>query len=192
TPLGDVTRFVQNLRKHHKARPSGHAPPEFVELTREIDALLRSVRPRTRAPEPLTPSSSTESTQLAADPEVPAPDSSLTRSGLHDSPPPEAGHRFDPHASGDYSTIDMVNRLEPSGLRWIESSPAEQEFLGWTLEELRQRSFLDVIYPEDRDRARETFNQALVRGEALGLIVPVRAGPGQKHAIEGNLGGRRR
>ena len=38
--------------------------------------------------------------------------------------------QFDPNMSGDFSTIDMVNRLEPVGFRWIESSPAEQEFLG--------------------------------------------------------------
>src|SRR5262249_61244090 len=59
-----------------------------------------------------------------------------------------------------------------------------------TREELSQSSFLDVIYPDDRDRARETFNQALARGEALGLVVRLRTALGKTHAIEVNVGAR--
>ena len=62
----------------------------------------------------------------------------------------------------------MVNRLEPVGFRWIESSTAEQILLGWTLDELRQKSFLEMLHPEDRRRAEETFAQALDAGRGPG------------------------
>ena len=96
----------------------------------------------------------------------------------------------DPTMSGDYSTADMVNRLEPVGFHWIESSTAEQILLGWTLEELRQKSFLEVLHPDDRRRAEETFAQALTRGEALGLVVRIRTAHGTTRAIEVNVGAR--
>ncbi len=84
----------------------------------------------------------------------------------------------------------MVNRLEPLGFHWIESSQAEQSFLGWTLAELRRKSFLDVIHPEDQPRTRELFNRALDRGEALGLVVRLQTAQGEMRAIELNVGAR--
>ena len=84
----------------------------------------------------------------------------------------------------------MVNRLEPADWRWLESSPAEQEFLGWTLAELRDRSFLDIVHPDDRDLARETFLQALERGEALGLVVRIKTARDTARSIEVNVGAR--
>ena len=81
--------------------------------------------------------------------------------------------------SGDFSTSDMVNRLEPVGFRWIESSTAEQILLGWTVEELRRKSFLDTLHPDDRSRAEATFVLALDRGEALGLVVRMRTAHGK-------------
>jgi len=80
----------------------------------------------------------------------------------------------------------MVSRLEPSRFCWIESSPAEQQFLGWGLGELRQRSFLDVILDDDRTRAEEALRQALFKGEFLGLVVRVRTATGKTKAIEVN------
>ena len=63
----------------------------------------------------------------------------LTRSGLYDAPPPGPTAPSDVLMSGSFTIIDMVNRLDPQTFRWIESSLAEQEFLGWTLDELRQQ-----------------------------------------------------
>ena len=60
----------------------------------------------------------------------------------------------------------MVNRLEPQTLRWLESSPAEQEFLGWTLAALREKSFLEIVHPDDHPRAKEQLQTALEKGEA--------------------------
>ena len=70
--------------------------------------------------------------------------------------------------SGDFSIVDMVNRLEPRELRWIESSLAEQQFLGWTFHELQRKSFLEILHPDDRARAEEALRAALVKGEATG------------------------
>ena len=108
---------------------------------------------------------------------------------MYDAPALDQGHQFDPHVSGEYSTIDMVNRLDPVGFHWIESSPAEQIFLGWTISELRTKSFLDIVLADDRRRAAETLGQALVRGEALGLVVRVQTALGKTRAIEGAMSG---
>jgi len=185
-PVRDLTRFVHGLKKDRKARPSSPPPPELLELTQAIVALARSLRVRSNPPRPSPPAPA----QPAAESAATLPESSLTRSGLFDAPPRDQDPHFDPLASGDYATTDMVNRLEPAGLHWIESSPAEQDLLGWTLTELRQKSFLDVLHHDDRDRARETFGHALVRGEALGLVVRIRTAHGPTHTIEVNIGAR--
>src|SRR5262249_54383068 len=145
-------------------------PPELQPQAHETSALLRAFQKR--ADPALRPSPSLLSAE--AKPQVPALGTAMTRSGLYDAPPSDPEVPSSTQLSGDYATTDMVNRLEPVFWRWIESSPAEQEFFGWTLEELRRKSFLDVIHPEDRLSADETFIQALERGEALGLIVKVR------------------
>jgi PAS domain S-box-containing protein len=92
--------------------------------------------------------------------------------------------------SGSFTIIDMVNRLDPQSFRWIESSLAEQEFLGWTLAELRRKTFLEVLHPNDRARAEEAFRQALVNGEFLGLVVGIWTAAGKAKMIEVNAGAR--
>jgi PAS domain S-box-containing protein len=119
-----------------------------------------------------------------------APTESMTWSGLFDSPtPPDMSHP-DMALSGDFSIIDMVSRLEPRGFHWIESSLAEQEFLGWTLTELQRKSFLDIVHLGDRQRAEEALRQALIKGNFLGLIIRIRTAQGKTKAIEVNAGAR--
>jgi PAS domain S-box-containing protein len=185
-PVRHLADFASALRQDRKARPAAAPPSELLELTQEIAALAKSLRRRAAPERPDVPVSANH--QAGQPPQLSV--ASLTRSGLFDSPHPEASHEIDPNMSGDFSTIDMVNRLEPVGFYWIESSPAEQDFLGWTLLELRARSFLDVVHPDDRHRTEETFYQALTRGEALGLVVRVRTGHGKTRAIEVNVGAR--
>src|SRR5262249_33125214 len=77
-----------------------------------------------------------------------------TRGGIRAALAP-AGDGFDESLSGDFSTTDMVSRLDPRTFRWLESSPAEQDFLGWTLKQLREKSFLEIVHPDDYQRARQ-------------------------------------
>ncbi len=186
-PLGELAEIARSLRQVRKNDRAQTLPPtpELAELTREIAALAR--HQRARAPVQAPPPAARARIHIERPPL--ASTASMTRSGLFDAPP-ETSASFNPNMSGDFSTIDMVNRLEPAGFHWIESSPAEQEFLGWNLSELRQKSFLDVIHPDDRPRAAQTLRDALERGEALGLVVRVRTAHGKTRAVEVNVGAR--
>ena len=188
-PVEELTRLTRSLRQGSQTSQTLTLAPgsELAELTRELAALARPPRPRGMGGERTTPQPPAANTPPKAPPLPSA--GSLTRSGLRDSPPEPDG-QFNPNLSGDFSTIDMVNRLEPIGFRWIESSPAEQDFLGWALPELRQRSFLQVVHPDDRPRAQATLREALERGEALGLVVRVRTAHGKTRAVEVNVGAR--
>ncbi|MHC5540686.1 sensor histidine kinase, partial [Singulisphaera rosea] len=112
---------------------------------------------------------------------------SLTRSSILSSIP-NFGDNFDPSQSGEFSSTDMVSRLEPKSFRWLESSPAEQEFLGWNLRQLREKSFLEIVHPDDYPRAKEQLRAALVRGELHGLIVRIKTAREKPKAIEMNVG----
>jgi PAS domain S-box-containing protein len=102
---------------------------------------------------------------------------------------PESGE-FNLAQSGDFSTVDMVNRLDPDRYVWIESSVAEQDFLGWTLNELRTKSFLDIVNEEDRGLAANTLKLAIDRGESLGQVVRIVTASGVTKDIELNVGSR--
>lgn len=177
-PLRELTAFLRAVRKSGSLRAPGEFPRALGPLAAEVAALLEGAREAADA-------------ATKAEPQEPPPETLMTRSGLFDAPPPP-GLLGPPslQLSGEYSTTDMVNRLEPVGWKWLESSPAEQEFLGWTLSELRARSFLEIVHPDDRELARETFRQALERGEALGLVLRIKTARGVSRSIEINAGAR--
>ncbi len=79
---------------------------------------------------------------------------------------------------------EMINRLDPRTLRWLESSAAEQDFLGWPLDQLRRMSFLDIIDPEDRELARSQLQAAVAKGEGHNLLYRVRTARDEVKAIE--------
>ena len=181
--LRSLHLFVQTARRVGSTQLPPDIPTELIPIAEEyIDLLKAFLRSRSAV------RSSTSSSTAAPQDPIPVP--LMTRSGLFDAPQVVPEGSFDPRMSGNYSKIDMVNRLEPSGWHWIESSPAEQEFLGWTIADLRTKSFLDIVHPDDQDLVHETFLQALERGEALGLIVRIRTAHGKARAIEVNVGAR--
>ncbi len=119
----------------------------------------------------------------------------LTRSGLFETPSEDEvgndssdGVDVDGQSSAHFGPTDMVGRLEPSELRWIASSPAAREFLGRTIQELREMSFLQVVAPADRELADRQLQAALEKGEAHGLIYRIRTASGEQKAVEVNAG----
>ena len=102
----------------------------------------------------------------------------MTKSGMYDPASALDGLTDDSIVVGERSAGDMVNRLDPRTLRWIESSQAEQLFLGWSLKQLREKSFLEIIHPDDSDLAREQLRTALSKGEAHGLIYRIKTARG--------------
>jgi PAS domain S-box-containing protein len=117
-------------------------------------------------------------------------EAALTRSGLYDSPDPLTPDSTDGLSSGTFSIVDMVSRLDPEHFRWIHSSLAEQQFLGWSLAELEQMSFLDIVEAEDRPQAERSLRRAVTEGELHGLIVRIRTARGKLKAIEVHVGAR--
>ncbi len=181
-PARELAAYLRSARKAGLSRTSGEFPSSLGFLSAEVAALYRSAVQAAAAV--------ASSRAVAANPQPPVPGALMTRSGLFDAPATGEHSVASVQHSGDYSTTDMVNRLEPNTWRWIESSPAEQDFLGWTLPELRRKSFLDIVHADDRALAHETFLQALERGEALGLIIRVRNAHGKLRSIEVNAGAR--
>jgi PAS domain S-box-containing protein len=184
-PVDELTGWLSAFNTRRQAGEMSAPRSELAALVEQIVVLAQYSRQRSK----LVRNLRAQVTQLATNLEARPPSDSLTRSGLLDAPPLDA-ENADPNVSGDYSTLDMVNRLEPLGFHWIESSHAEQSFLGWTLADLRRKSFLDVIHSEDQGRAQATFARALERGEALGLIVRLRTAAGKMRAVEVNIGAR--
>jgi PAS domain S-box-containing protein len=180
SPVRELAAYLRSVRKAGMTGTSGEVPTALGPLAAEVAAIFRAAR---RA-------AASASSIPAANPQAPAPGTLMTRSGLFDSPPISRADPQNLQLSGDYSTTDMVNRLEPVAWRWIESSPAEQEFLGWTLTDLRAKSFLDIVHPDDRGLAMETLLLALERGEALGLVLRIRTAQGKLRSIEINAGAR--
>lgn len=116
-------------------------------------------------------------------PVSPQPEPLMTRSGMYDVPPGLEGDS----ATGPLSS-DLVNRLEPRTLRWLESSQGEQEFLGWDLAELREKTFLEIVHQDDRELARQQLRGALHKGEAHGLVYRIRNSRGEIKAVQMNVG----
>jgi PAS domain S-box-containing protein len=111
-------------------------------------------------------------------------DARMTRSGAFEPPMFETSTI----TSGEVSTFEMIDRLEPRTLRWLTSTPAEQEFLGWPLVELKKKSFLDIVQEDDRKLAKQELRTVLERGEGHGLIYRITTAKGETKAVELNIG----
>ncbi len=90
--------------------------------------------------------------------------------------------------TGEFSIHDMISRLDPKTFRWLDSSLSEQLFLGWSLDQLKEKSFLDIVQVDDRRLAKQQFRAVLERGEGHGLIYRITIQGGETRAVELNIG----
>jgi PAS domain S-box-containing protein len=154
--------------------------PELAELYDALRSLKMSWQNLPTLGIPLT--SAPASAQAEAAPVL------MTKSGLLASLPAQGPAAYDPTASSEFSIPnEMVSRLDPRTLRWLDSSPAEQAFLGWSLAELRGKSFLEIVHPDDVRRVRDELRETLVKGETHGLIVRIKPADGKLRAVELNV-----
>jgi PAS domain S-box-containing protein len=154
------------------------AHPEVLELARvirEIKGKLVSMREagqtRLEIDSPFAPSGEFDVPKSALN-------AMLSKSMLVD---PSGGPEVE---GGDPEPGEMINRLELKTLRWLDCTPSVPVFLGWTLEELRERSLLDVVDPEDRELARSQLDAAIAKGEGHNLLYRIRNAGGEARAIE--------
>jgi PAS domain S-box-containing protein len=189
---GERKRWVAALRRLEEqvdamaVHPAGsHAfagPVEIAGLIRSLLSVSESfARMAASVPARFTPPGESGTFGVAP---------TLARSGPFDSETDILGDIVDSSSTGEYSTNDLVDRLEPRLFRWIDSSPAEQAFLGWELRELREKSFLEIVHPDDLMRVRDQFRAALVKGEVHGLTLRIRTARGKHRVIVMSLGAR--
>jgi PAS domain S-box-containing protein len=89
-----------------------------------------------------------------------------------------------PVRSGPVAPPDeMLCRLEPQSLRWKGATEAVEEFLGQTIDELRQKSFLECLHPEDRALAEDEFRKAAEMGERHDFVLRIPRPSGQMHYV---------
>jgi PAS domain S-box-containing protein len=78
---------------------------------------------------------------------------------------------------------EMIGRLEPGTLRWLEASEAIREFLGRPLEQLLLQSFLMHLHPDDRALAVEELRQAGEQGERHDLVLRLKGQTDEWHYV---------
>jgi PAS domain S-box-containing protein len=179
-PIHQILHRLQSQDNPEEGEPDVEvaANPELAELARavkEIKEKLTSMREvglaRVEGDINLGGSGEFEVPKTAFNP-------MLSRSSFHD---PPVGLDGD---GGDEIRGEMINRLDPKTLRWLESSPAEQAFLGWPLVELRRKSFLEIIDNDDRELAKTQLAAAIAKGEGHNLLYRVRTASNEVRAVE--------
>jgi PAS domain S-box-containing protein len=78
---------------------------------------------------------------------------------------------------------EMLCRLEPETLRWVNITDAIEQFLGCPIERLRQRTFLEFLHPDDRALAADEFRRTGELGERHDFILRIRDKAGQWHFV---------
>ena len=78
---------------------------------------------------------------------------------------------------------EMICRLEPVSLRWLDVSESLSSFLGQSLELLSHQSFTQYLHQDDRNLAEEEFRQACEIGERYDLVLRLKSRSGQWHYI---------
>jgi two-component system, NtrC family, sensor kinase len=93
----------------------------------------------------------------------PSQDRIVTRSMLIPRPGMQAG-----------SPEEMICRLEPGTLRWLEISDNLRTMLGQPPERLAHQGFLQYVHTDDRALAEEEFGQACEHGERYDLVLRIK------------------
>ena len=196
---------TRELAERVRSAESGIEPFHSFHPTRyELDELIGTldrfilIRSKERGEESLPIHNSEDSflnvwnEPSAAFPTIPS--GRLTQSGLFEPDKPRSPQVQDPcdtpfvGAISNPNALEMICRLEPRELRWLESSPLERRFLGYSIDELREKSFLDIVHADDKELARAQLFAAIERGEAHGLIYRIQTARGETKAIEVNVG----
>jgi PAS domain S-box-containing protein len=76
---------------------------------------------------------------------------------------------------------EMIARVDPDSLRWLQVSENLREFLGHAVSRLLVRSFLDSVHPDDRQLARTEFDQVLDFGERNDIVIRLKSQSNQWH-----------
>ncbi len=76
---------------------------------------------------------------------------------------------------------EMICRLEPDSLRWLDLSDGLQVFLGEIRDDLLQQSLLESLHEDDRTLAEDEFRQAAERGERHDFVLRLRNRAGGWH-----------
>ncbi|MFO0909179.1 MAG: ATP-binding protein [Isosphaeraceae bacterium] len=66
---------------------------------------------------------------------------------------------------------EMLGRLEPGTLRWLNATPPLETFLGHNLQDLRSRSFTEFLHPDDQALAEDEFRKAIELGERHDFVL---------------------
>jgi PAS domain S-box-containing protein len=76
---------------------------------------------------------------------------------------------------------EMICRLLPASLRWLDLSESLRDFLGQTIDVLVNQSFTMYVQEDDRELAREELRQACELGERHDLVLRLCSRSGQWH-----------
>ncbi len=66
---------------------------------------------------------------------------------------------------------EMLGRLEPRTLRWLNATEAVEEFLAQRLDQLKKRRFTEFLHPDDRALAEDEFRKAVEMGERHDFVL---------------------
>jgi PAS domain S-box-containing protein len=78
---------------------------------------------------------------------------------------------------------EMLGRLEPRTLRWLNATEAVERFLGQSVEQLRERCFPEFLHPDDRALAEDEFRQAVELGERHDFVLRLRNTAGRMRYV---------
>ena len=77
----------------------------------------------------------------------------------------------------DREPDELICRLEPLSLRWLDLSESLRVLLGRPRQELLQQSFLDLVHPDDQELADCEFRQTCQRGKRHDLVLRLKTWP---------------